>query len=100
MSPYQATLGTTIQINAKLLYAVILGVAAYFIWPTNPKYWGFGFLSIVMALAAIGLVIEAVRAMVKLYARDKALENYVAQGSKTKSSEMTTNDALEQAGMR
>jgi len=100
MTPYQASLGTTIKINAKLLYAVTLGVAAYFIWPENPKYWGFGFLSIVMTLAAIGLIIEAIRAIAKLYARDKALEIYAAQGGKTKSSEMTADDDLDKAGMR
>ncbi|MCP4195975.1 MAG: hypothetical protein GY762_02400 [Proteobacteria bacterium] len=100
MKPFQPSLGVIVQINFKLLLATAMIFVAYYSWPTSAKWYGFGLISICAGLAAIGLVIEAVRAMAKLYARDKALENYKAQGGQTKSSEMASSDALDKAGMR
>ncbi len=100
MTPYQSSFGTIIQINFKLLLAAAMIFVAYYSWPTSAKWYGFGLISICAGLAAIGLVIEAVRAMTKLYVRDKTLENYKAQGGQTKSSEMASSDALDKAGMR
>jgi len=98
--PFQSSLGIIIQINFKLLWATAMVFMAYYSWPTSAKWYGFGLISICAGLAAIGLVIEAIRTMAKLHARDKALENYVAQGGKTKSSEMASDDILDNAGMR
>ncbi|MBL4759227.1 MAG: hypothetical protein JKY32_16865 [Rhizobiales bacterium] len=92
--------GTIIQINAKLLYALFLAALAYFSWPTNPKWWGFGFISVTSGLASLGLIIEAIRAMAQLFTRDKVMAEYMAQGNKPKSSDLTSEDALKDAGMR
>lgn len=100
MTPTQSSLGTIFKINAKLLYAVFLAAACYLIWPTNPKWWGFGLVSITAGLASIGLVIEAVRAMGQLFTRDKVVGEYMAQGNKPKSSDLASDDALKEAGMR
>ena len=100
MKAFQPSFGIIVQINLKLLWATAMIFVAYFSWPTSAKWYGFGLISICAGAAAIGLVIEAIRAMTKLYVRDKALEKYVAQGGKTKSSEMATSDALDNAGMR
>ncbi len=101
MTPDQKpTHGKLPEINAKLLYAVFLAALAYFSWPTNPKWWGFGFVSITSGLASLGLIIEAIRAMGKLFTRDKMVGEYMAQGNKPKSSDLTSEDALKDAGMR
>ncbi len=99
MTPYQSSFGTIIQINFKLLLAAAMIFVAYYSWPTSAKWYGFGLISICAGLAAIGLVIEAVRAMTKLYVRDKTLAEFEKLGNKPKSSTLVTDDAMRQAGL-
>tara|TARA_R110002126_G_scaffold239459_12_gene382803 strand:- start:1262 stop:1567 length:306 start_codon:yes stop_codon:yes gene_type:complete len=99
MKPFQNSNGTIYQINIKLLLALTCALIAFYSWPTHPKYWGFGFMSICMGLSAIGVTFDALRMMTKLYQRDKALSKYMAQGNKPKSSKMASLDALRKAGM-
>ena len=100
MKPHQSALSTIVKINAKLLSAVILGILAYFSWPADPKWWGLGVVSIASGLAAIGLIIEAVRAMSFLFTREWVMSEYMAQGDKPKSSDLASDNALKDAGMR
>jgi len=87
------------QINFKLFMSLAFAFSAYWIWPSNPKWWGFGLISIVFVLVAISLLIEALGLMMKLYARDKALREYMAQGNKPKSSKLASSDTLKKAGV-
>lgn len=100
MKPYQSSLGTIIHINAKLLYAAILAFAAYYAWPSNIKWWGFGFITICAGGAAIGLLVNSFALAMKLYTRNKAAEKYLKQGNKPKSSDLASTDDLDSAGMR
>ena len=99
MTHFQKSFGPIVEINVKLLFAGLFGVIGYVMWPTNPKWWGLGFGSIVIEIAAVGLVIQAIRAMVGLYARDKALAEFRALGSAPKPSKLASSDALTKAGM-
>lgn len=100
MKQFQSSVGSTIKINMDLLFATGLGVTAWLIWPTNIKWYGFGLLSICCGLAAVGVLIRAIRTMLSLYSRDKAMAEYLAQGNKPKASSLATRDALDDAGMR
>ena len=100
MKPYQSSLGTIIHINAKLLYATVLAFAAYYSWPSNIKWWGFGFITICAGGAAIGLLVNAIKLAMALYARNRVAEDYLAQGNKPKSSDLASTDELDSAGMR
>ncbi|PCJ82172.1 MAG: hypothetical protein COA52_20230 [Hyphomicrobiales bacterium] len=99
MKAFQDSHGTIYQINIKLLFALTCALIAFYSWPSHPKYWGFGFISICMGLAAIGVAFDALRTMAKLYQRDKTLSKYMAQGNKPKSSKMASLDAMKKAGM-
>ena len=99
MSPYQNTSGESLLINFKLLGACAFGFGAYWTWPLNLKWWGFGVVSILLGLGAFALLFEALKAMHKLYKRDKALADYMAQGNKPKSSKMASTHALKSAGV-
>lgn len=99
MNPSDNSFGTTVQINSKFLFAALCIFIAYISWPTDAKYWGYGFISICMGLASIGLIIDAIKMMVKLYQRKKIIAEYMAQGKKPKSSKMASEDALRKAGM-
>ncbi len=100
MKPFRSSQGSIFLINVKLLYAVFLGFASYWCWPSSAKWWGFGIISIFAAAATVGLLIQALRDMIKLHARDKVLDEYMALGNKPKSSEIATNDILDKARMR
>ena len=92
--------GNIWRINLSLLGSSWFFFVAYSIWPTSSRWWGLGFFSICLALAATALLINAMRKMTELYQRDKALAAFMQQGAQPKSSTLATSDALDQAGMR
>jgi len=99
-NPYQSSFGSIVQINFKLLIAFSFTFVGWWIWPDTALGWGWGFLATCLFLSALGLFIEAIKTMTKLYVRDCAIAKYTAQGGKTKSSEMASDDILDNAGMR
>lgn len=96
MKPFQSSFGSKIQINFKLLGASIFGVSAWALWPSNPEWWGLGVVAIILGLGAVGLLVEALRAMAKLYSRDKAMAEFLAQGNKPKSSALVSDELLDE----
>lgn len=99
-SPIPSTLGATISINLKLLCAFGFGWLSWAVWPTAPEWWGLGLLSILAGLAALQSAIDATRTMFQVQKREKAIIEYLAQGSAPKSSEMASGNRLDDAGMR
>lgn len=100
MKPFQSSIGTILQINFKLLGAFCFLLVSYLIWPDTMLGYGWGFISICLSLSAVGLLIEAAKEMFKLYARDKTMKEYMAQGNKPKSSNLADVHKLDEAGMR
>lgn len=100
MKQFQSSVGSTIKINMDLLFATCLGATAWLIWPTNIKWYGFGFLSICCGLAAVAVTFRALRTMLALYTRDKAMAAYFAQGNQPKASTLASQDIQKNAGMR
>lgn len=98
-NPYQSSFGSIVQINFRLLFAFTFVVAAWFMWPETALGYGWGFLSICLCVSAFGLFIETVKAIVKLFVRDRALKKYMAQGNKPKSAELASDDALKNSEM-
>ncbi len=99
MKPVQSSAGAIVGINLKFLSAALMGYAAWAVWPTTYRWWGFGLLSIILGAAALGSLIGALREIVQLYLRDRALAQFMAQGKTPKSSELASSDALKKAGM-
>ena len=99
MSTYQGKAGTVLQINLQLLESVLFLFTAWGIWPSSPEWWGFGLISILLVLSAFGMGAEALRSMGKLYARDKIVAEYMAQGNKPKTNNLASSEALRKAGM-
>ena len=96
---FQSSFGTIIQINFKLLFAVVFALVAWVLWPINAKWLGLGVISIFMALAALSLVIEAVRLAIKLYVRDKTLAEFEQLGNRPQSSTLVSEEVLRDAGL-
>jgi len=86
-------------VNGHLLHAFLLGGLAWWLWPSSPEWWGFGLLSIILGAAAFGKSIEALRAMVKIYGREKELARLAATSRAPDPSDLADQNALKDAGM-
>lgn len=96
--PYDHT-GETIKINLYLGYAVFLVAIAYWIWPSDPRWWGFYGLAILLCCSAFGLVLNALRSMIKL---KKAVDKWKAiqsLGNAPKNAKMASKSDLQNKGM-
>ncbi len=91
--------GTILGVNAKLLHGAILGVVAYFIWPDDPKWWGFGMFSIILGAASVALVIEAIRSAMKLHAAKRRWAALQALGNAPKNARLAGKHGLRSGGM-
>jgi hypothetical protein len=70
MTANKTPIGAILRVNGHLLLTFLYGGTAWLIWPTNPKWWGFGLLSILLGAAALASLIAALRAMTKANLRD------------------------------
>ena len=86
-------------INLRFLWALLCGAVAWLYWPSDPRWWQFGILSGIMALALRAILIGTLRMMFRVYARDREIAAIMAQGRTAHSSELVGSDALKRAGM-
>lgn len=99
MTPTRFPFGLVLRVNAKLLFAALLAWGSYWLWPTNPKWWHFGVLSVFMAAGALDQFVDALRLMVKLSARSKAIDAMNKGYAAPKSAQLASDDALNNAGV-
>lgn len=96
--PYDHT-GDIIKINFNLVHAVALAVAGVWIWPSDPHWWGFYGVAIIMHASAVGLVIDAIRTMYKLKRSRDNWRAIQAFGNAPKNAKLATKQALQDKGM-
>ena len=99
MKPFRTPLRSVVEINFNLLLAAGCGYVAWVIWPQEPEWWGLGVIGTILALAAVGGVMKALRLMMAVHAKDRAIADYLAQGGSPRSSRLATKDDLKDAGM-
>lgn len=99
MSMIKTPTGAILKLNGHFLQAFLCGGVAWLIWPTNPKWWGFGLLSILLGAAALASLIVASRAMSKLYVRERELARFAATARTPDPSDLADHDVLKNAGM-
>lgn len=91
--------GLIVAINLKLLGVAGFGFAAWAIWPTSMRGYGFGVLSALMAAAAFGSLVAAIKAIGRLYERDKTLYAFEQLGGRPKGARLATSEVLKRARM-
>lgn len=99
MTPFHRSTGAIAMINLKFAYGICFGFIAWLIWPTGINYWGFGLLSIMIALSALAVTGGAIVTLIKLLAIESAIRNFSRRGRQPKSAKLAGDDDLEQAGM-
>lgn len=100
MNQLPSTFGATLAINAKLLAACGFAWLGWTAWPTTALWWGLGVGSIFCGMAALVLIVDAIKIMARVYTREKQVRAYMALGHAPKSSEMASPGDLDKAGMR
>ena len=99
MTPGQTPFGSILTVNGKLLAAFLAGALAWVCWPDSSRWWQMGLFSVILWAGAAFRFVEALRAITKIYIRDREIAAFTAQGRTASSSELATRDALRKAGM-
>ncbi len=99
MKTFKPSKSAIVAINAKLAYAVILGVVSCGIWPTSAKWYGFGLLSVFTGMAAVALAINALRQIADIREFEEDQKEFLAKGNEVKSSTLPTEDFLTEKGV-
>ncbi|MBG6166771.1 hypothetical protein IWQ54_006470 [Labrenzia sp. EL_195] len=89
-----------IAINGQLGYAVVLAVVAYWIWPTDPRWYGFGLMSIMMGAAAAALILRSFGQMVKIHRRNQFWKLQKPRGNAPKNARLASDDDMRRGGMK
>ena len=96
--PFNET-GSIVMINAKLLYSCVLGFAAWWAWPDDPRWWGFYILSVLSGAGGAALAIEAIKSAFKLRAAKIRWELIQAMGNRPKNAKLADKADLQAKGM-
>ena len=96
---FRRTARPILDINLKLFGAALFGFIAWAIWPSSIEWWGLGLLSIVIAMASFVAAIEAIKAMVRLHGRERAIAEFEAIGAGPKAARLATDETLKEVGM-
>lgn len=99
MSMVRNPFGAILRINILLLGACLLALIAWTIWPPSREWWGFGVLSIILGMTALGALLNAVREIAKLHAREKVIARMEAISRPAEQTEFADLEALKHAGM-
>lgn len=96
--PFNET-STIIGINGKLLHGCLMGIVAYTIWPSDPKWWGLGMFSVILWVAAVAFVFEGWCSFTKLRAAKNRWAKIEGLGSSPKNARLADKSDLQQKGM-
>ena len=99
MKPPYDHAGEIIKINASLCWAVFLVCAAIWIWPSDPHWYAFYGLSVVLCLAASGLVFNSLRTMLKLKKTRDRWNEIQKLGNAPKNARLASKHELQSGGM-
>lgn len=91
---------TIFEINLKLLYAVFLIAVGYWIWPSDIRWYAFYAMSLILYLAAAGLIFNAFRSMRRLQVSRNKLKEISARGNAPKNAHLATRNDLAARGMK
>lgn len=99
MTATRSPSGSVLLVNGHFLQAFFLCGVAWLIWPTSPEWWGFGLLSICLGGAGFACFVAALRAMAKLYVREREIARFSATAREPVLSDLADREALKSAGM-
>lgn len=88
-----------LAVNLQLLVACVCGFGAWALWPQSPEWWGLGVTSVMLGMACVGGIANALRFAWTAYSKAKVIAEYRAQGADPKTAALASRERLRQAGM-
>ena len=99
MTQYKPTFRTNFSINADFFLAICLGLIAWQIFPSTMKYWGFGFISILTGLSAVGVFLRAIKTIFRLRRIQREIEDFHDHGDRPTGASTANDQTLKDAGV-
>jgi hypothetical protein len=99
MAAVKTPIAAFLAVNGHLLAAFLLGFAAFAIWPQTAQWWQLGVMSVMLAVLAVAKLCAGIRAMTKIFLREREIARLMALGRADRPSELAGTDALRHAGM-
>ncbi len=96
--PYDHT-GEIFQINASLCWATALVFTAYYVWPSNLRWYAFYGFSVILCLAALGLVFNSLRLMRKIGKERAAWIRILKLGNTPTNAKLMSKHDMQDEGM-
>lgn len=92
------TPGAIWQINLRFVYAVFLYGLAWVYWPTDPQWWFFKVLAVMMIFVATVEIIKFLIRIGQHLKQDRDIIEYAQLGEAAKGDRLASNDAEQRAG--
>jgi len=96
--PFNETV-TILGINGKFLHGVLCGAVAWWCWPTDSKWWGFGMFSVILWAACGCFIFEGIRSFFKLHGAKKRWRAIEEMGNRPKNASIVDKSDLQDKGM-
>lgn len=88
-----------IRVNSKLMSSAMLGALSIWLWPDHYQSWPLGLASVCIGFGSASALISALKDMLRLFQRERAIAAFDAIGGDPKKSELVSVERLVKAGM-
>lgn len=99
MNILQHRFSKIMAVNGNFLGAVGCFAYGWFLWPDDPRWYGFYIIATLSFLGSLGFVIRAFGGMRALFRQDKIIAEYQSKVKPQKDAEMASDHSLKNAGM-
>lgn len=99
MNLFKRRFGKVMAVNGNFLGALGCFAYGWFLWPDDPRWYGFYIIGTFAFLGSLGFVIRALRLMKEMYLQEKIVADYQSKVKPQKDAEMASDQSLRNAGM-
>lgn len=92
--------GRVFRANVKIAYAVILILAGFACFPSDPRWYGFYLIAYMAWLSAAALIFRALNDIVELHRDERTKREMLARGKQAHNARTASSDDLRNAGVK
>jgi len=89
----------TMRINGNFLGAVGTFAYGWFLWPDDPRWYGFYIIGTLSFMGSLGFVICAVRLIIEVYRQESTVAEFQSKVKPQKDAELASDPLMKDAGM-
>ena len=99
MNILQHRFGKIMAVNGNFLGAVGCFAYGWFLWPDDPRWYGFYTIGTLSFMGGVAFIIRAFRGMKAIYRQDSIVYDFQDKVKPQKDAEMASDQSLKNAGM-